>query len=303
MLASLSDSSLKQYEVCFKRWNNFCLQNATDVYESSIPTVIYFLTQLFNSGSQYGTLNTYRSALSLIIGSHISTDDRIKRFLKGVYRLRPPRPKYNVTWDTSKVLDGLSDWYPNETLSLENLTKKCVSLLALATSQRVQTLQKILISNIETHTSMIKIKIPDLLKTSKAGANQPLLSIPFFTDKPSICPATTLQCYIRKTSSLRQGENLFIAYKKPHKIVSTQTISRWIKKTLEDCGIDVSMFTAHSTRHASTSRAYQKGVNIDSIRKTAGWSGTSTTFGKFYNRIITNEGEQISVARAVFDMD
>lgn len=143
MMASLSDNSIKQYEVCLKRWHSFCTHNNYDIFESSVPTIIYFLTQSFNSGAQYGTLNSYRGALSLLIGSHISSDDRVKRFFKGVFRLRPPTPKYNVTWDTSKVLDHLSTWYPNDSLSLEKLSKKCVTLLALTSAHRVQTLHKI----------------------------------------------------------------------------------------------------------------------------------------------------------------
>lgn len=303
MMASLSDNSIKQYNVCLKRWHSFCLQNNRDIFQASIPTIIYFLTQLFHSGAQYGTLNSYRGALSLLIGSHISADDRIKRFYKGIFRLRPPRPKYDVTWDTSKVLNALSEWYPNETLSLEKLTKKCVTLLALTTAHRVQTLHKIDIHNIESHTSQINIKIPELIKSSKPGISQPILCIPFFSEKPNICPGATLLCYIKKTAPIRQNDNLFIAFKKPYKTVTTQTISRWIKSTLSDCGIDVSVFTAHSTRHASTSRAYQKGVNIDVIRRTAGWSGTSMTFGKFYHRIVSNADDQTTLARAVFNQD
>lgn len=303
MLASLSDNSIKQYNVCLKRWHNFCRQNNRDIFVASIPTVIYFLTQLFHSGAQYGSLNSYRGALSLLLGSHISIDDRIKRFFKGVFRLRPPTPKYEVTWDTNIVLDSLSEWYPNETLPLERLSRKCATLLALATAHRVQTLNKILLCNIESQSSQIIIKIPDLVKTSRAGDNQPLLRIPFFTDKTNICPATTLLCYINKTASLRQDENLFIAFKKPYKAVTTQSVSRWIKATLKDCGVDVTIFTAHSTRHASTSKAYHKGVNVDVIRRTAGWSGNSTTFGKFYNRIVHSSVNQTSLASAVFNDD
>lgn len=301
MLASLSDNSIKQYDVCLKRWHSFCTDNNRDVFEASVPSVIYFLTQVFNSGVQYGTLNSFRGALSLLLGSHISNDDRVKRFYKGVFRLRPPAPKYNVTWDTSKVLDILSTWYPNETLSLERLSRKCVTLLALTTAHRVQTLHKIKISNIESHTSKLVIKIPDLIKTSKAGTNQPILCIPFFTEKPQICPATTLLAYISQTAPIRKKDNLFLAFKKPHKVVTTQTISRWIKTTLKDSGIDVNTFTAHSTRHASTSKAHQLGVNIDVIRKTAGWSGNSMTFGKFYHRTVTSDDDQTMLAKAVLE--
>ena len=48
-------------------------------------------------------------------------------------------------------------------------------------------------------------------------------------------------------------------------------------------GIDTSIFTAHSFRGASTSRALRQGVPIDVIFRQAGWRTTST-FGRFYNR-------------------
>ena len=43
------------------------------------------------------------------------------------------------------------------------------------------------------------------------------------------------------------------------------------------------MFSAYSTRHASTSAPKRNGVNIDLIRKTAGWTSSSQTFANFYD--------------------
>lgn len=68
----------------------------------------------------------------------VGSDERIKRFFKGFYRLRPPLPKYNYTWNTSIVLDSLTSWYPNEDLTLDKITSKLVTLLALVTAHRAQ---------------------------------------------------------------------------------------------------------------------------------------------------------------------
>lgn len=300
MMASLSDNTMKQYDVCLKKWWSFCQEKLINYYEASVPSVIYFFTQIFNNGSKYGTLNSYRSALSLILGPNMSKDDRILRFFKGVFRLRPPRPKYNVTWDTNRVLDFLRSKYPNEQLSLVEISKKCATLLALTTAHRVQTLSKISMENISMMSSKIIIKIPDLIKTSRVGSQQPLLTLPFFNESPEICPANTLVFYINKTKDLRKSGILFINPKKPHNSVSPQTLSRWIKCTLSDSGLDVSMFSAHSTRHAATSRAHALGVSIDEIRRTAGWSGSSETFARFYNRTITDY-DASSLARSIIN--
>lgn len=292
MLASLSDNSYKQYEGCYKKWFIYCNENKLNIYDVSIPDVIKFLTSLFHNGAQYGTLNSFRSALSLIANSSLSDNDDLKRFFKGVFRSRPPLPKYNETWDTSIVLEFLSKWYPNEGLSLEHISKKMITLLALVTSHRVQTLANIKISNIERHASRIKIKIPDLIKTSRVGSEQPILILPFFNERPEICPARTISTYLEKTAKLRnQSEPLFISFKKPYKPVGTQTLSRWVKNTLTLSGIDTSSFTAHSTRHAASSAALRLGVSLDTIRKTAGWSLGSQTFARYYNRPVNNDLE------------
>lgn len=54
--------------------------------------------------------------------------------------------------------------------------------------------------------------------------------------------------------------------------------------TLGDSGLNTEVFGSHSVRHASTSAANRLGVSIDTIKKTAGWSGSSSTFLRFYNR-------------------
>ena len=65
--------------------------------------------------------------------------------------------------------------------------------------------------------------------------------------------------------------------------MSRATISRWVKVTLAKAGFDISRYGAHSTRAVSTSLAKMKGVSIDIIAKTAGWSNAKT-FAKFYNK-------------------
>lgn len=250
----------------------------------------------------YGTINSIRSALSLIINKEIGKNEQVKRFCKGVSRLRPARPKYKSIWEPQKVLDYLSEWVPNDKITLKQLSQKLVTLMALATGHRIQTLFSIDISNI-THTEdAIEIKIPARLKTSKEGMLLPNLRIPFFKENPTICVASALETYLHRTQDLRQEEAsaLFISNQKDHKAVSKDTLSRWIKEILGKSGIDTTIFSAHSTRHASTSAAKRAGVNIDIIRETAGWSVKSQTFARFYNRELVPD--KLSFAKAVFSV-
>ena len=165
---------------------------------------------------------------------------------------------------------------------------KLITLLALITGHRMQTFALIKIENIVFRNKWVEIKIPDPIKTSGPNKKQPCLVLPFYTKNKKVCAASTLQHYIEKTKIIRVGiESLFISHKKPYKKVTPQTLSRWVKEILGDSGIDTNIFTAHSTRHASTSAAKRKGIDIDTVRKTAGWTERSNTFAKFYNLRLT----------------
>ncbi|XP_048003050.1 uncharacterized protein LOC125239479 [Leguminivora glycinivorella] len=298
-LASLSENTIKQYNVSLKLWWEFCNVHSIEVLEPSITSILTFLTGEFNKGCSYGTLNSHRSALALLL-PNVSSDERVKRLLKGVFRLKPSLPKYNNTWDPQVVLDLVSTWYPNTELTLEKLTKKLAILLAICTAHRVQTFSLIKIENIHITENLIKISIPDLIKTSAPGREQPLLNIPYFRENLSICPALTLKDYILVTQNKRAGNQgtLLLTYKAPHRAATSQTVGRWIRQVLAAAGVDVSRFGAHSTRHASTSAASAAGVSIEVIRKAAGWTAKSQTFSKFYNRPL-QDGNNDAFAKAV----
>ena len=246
MIASLTKTTLKQYNSGLKLWWVFCVRNNWNIYTKSIPMVLKFLGDQYEKGASYGTLNCIRSALALILSPDLGTDYQIKRFFKGVQHLRPNCPRYNCIWDPSTVLRYLSLLFPNENISLELLTQKLATLLALITAHRVQTLSLIEIGNIFKKPEGFDILISQRIKTSGIGRLQPVLHIPFFTEKPSLCAANTLQAYLTKTLLLRNQEHkkLFITTKKPYREATSQSISRWIKTTLEKSGIDVRKFSA-----------------------------------------------------------
>lgn len=291
MLASLSDNTVQQYGVCYKLWWQYCHDNNIDIFEGSVSHSISFLTEQFDKGASYGTLNSHRSALSLFLGNNLASNDSVKRLLKGVFKLRPSLPKYSSTWDPQLVLGYISQWFPNTELSLEKLTKKLVILLALCTAHRVQTFSVIKIKNIIINTNGIQIMINDIIKTSGVGRDQPVLYLPFFRENLSICPATTFVDYMSLTKDIRPSgtDHLLITVKRPHRAATAQSISRWIKQTLCASGVDVTVYGAHSARHAATSTARAAGLSLDLIRKTAGWTTSSQAFAKFYNRPIVKE--------------
>ena len=96
------------------------------------------------------------------------------------------------------------------------------------------------------------------LKQSRPGL--PTLTVvlkPYLPDA-SLSVVKTLEeyMYLRRTEPLRGEETqLFISCNKPHKKVTKETISRWIKQVMLNSGIDISLFKPHSTRAAAVSAA------------------------------------------------
>lgn len=286
LMSSLNENTRKQYNTTFKKWWDFCGGTMEKVLSLNVRQTIEFLNQEFNSGAKYGTINCHKSALSLIFAWNDKESRLVNRFIKGVFKIRPTFPRYTETWDPQPALSHLGKMFPLRSLSLEQLTKKLILLLALASGQRAQTFAKIKLQDIKKYDDRIEITITEILKTSAANKPQPKIILPSFQEKVELCIATTILFYIQKTEHIR-GKNhnyLLLTHKKPHHTASTQTVSRWIKEAMTLCGIDTDIFKSHSTRHAATSAGFRSGISIEKIREAAGWTQKSQSFAKFYNR-------------------
>lgn len=133
--AFLSEATIKQY-YSLHAWWNFCHHLSLSLYNPSVTQVLQFLAQELPNVSSYSSLNTMRSAISLISQIDIGSHPLIKRFCKGISILKSPRPRYDFVWDPAPVITKLSSIYPYEGLSLKTITKKMILLLALATGHR-----------------------------------------------------------------------------------------------------------------------------------------------------------------------
>ena len=70
-----------------------------------------------------------------------------------------------------------------------------------------------------------------------------------------------------------------------HKQVVPSTISGRLRNVLKSSGINVSLFTAHSTRSATTSKASASGWSVIEILERGTWSNMST-WQRFYKKDI-----------------
>ena len=77
--------------------------------------------------------------------------------------------------------------------------------------------------------------------------------------------------------------SVFISIRKPFKPVKPATVGHWLKNFMKEVGVDISVYTADSTRGAATTKAKAVGVPMADILKAANWNSAST-FCRFYNR-------------------
>ena len=123
--------------------------------------------------------------------------------------------------------------------------------------------------------------ITEKIKQSHVGTHlEPVEFLPYPEDEKLHVIKHLLE-YIKKTQVLRRDcSQLLLSHVKPHGPASKDT--RWCKNVLKSAGIDVSKFTAHSTRSGSTTFLAERNVNIKDMMPSVGWSN-EMTFQRYYH--------------------
>lgn len=268
-----------------------------------MTNIINFLTASFLKGVGYNSVNTTRGALSslgiILDGFPAGRHPLVNRFLKGVFNLRPPRPRYNSTWDVQPVLMKLRSMYPLTNLTLKEITLKLVMLMALTQAARTQTLHLLLLNGMEMSDSSITVPLGDNIKQCRPSFNIQSVTFTAYRTDARLCVCNTLRHYINVTTKLRpnhlNSEKLLISFTKPHHSVTKDTIARWIRTLLAMAGVDTKIFTAGSVRPAAASRAKALAVPISAILARAGW-GHESTFARHYDKKIVNTSDTFQEA-------
>ena len=299
LLQSWREHTHSAYNSAWKKWCSWCLTKQINPFSAPIAAVLEFLTDNFDLGLQYRTVNTLRSAISTThatIDNHtVGTHPLVVRLLKGMFNTRPPVPRYNGAWDVTPVVQSLRR--SSEGLTTLQLSKKVVTLLALSNADRCSDLAALDRDYMRWTTSGVQFTVVQMTKTRTSGPPRTVF-YPMLREDPDICPVTTLRKYITVTTpcvaNFETPKPVFITLRKLFRRAHPATIGHWIKDTLKAAGVGTEKFTALSTRSASTSHDSMKGVPIADILKVANWS-SSSTFERFYHR----SSDPSAFARAV----
>ena len=108
LASSWRDGTRTQYRSYIEGWCTFFERLQYDSFRPSVANILDFLTMLYDECSLgYSALNTARSALSTFIvveGVPVGQHHLVKRFMRGVFNLRPALPRYALMWDANIIL-------------------------------------------------------------------------------------------------------------------------------------------------------------------------------------------------------
>ena len=298
---------MKKYSSTWSRWQKFCFDKGISSTQTKICNVLEFLTDLYSNGCHYSGLCAARSALTSLVhiedGPSVTAHPLINRFLKGIFNMHPPKPRYVEIWDVDKVLAFFNTKDHNDKLSFKELCTKTVTLLMILGANRKNAFSTFSIDDIKTDESKCIICPTKVMKHSRPGLKpEPMIFHRYQLNK-KLCIVSCIEHYLFQRKKLVPVDNkaFIVTYGKPHKPASADTISRWIKDTLKDAGINVDVFTSHSCRSASTSKALSVGVPLHEILKRANWS-QAETFRKHYQRtILPTANEDFNYVKSILD--
>ncbi|XP_034260085.1 uncharacterized protein LOC132709420 [Pantherophis guttatus] len=231
ILASRRPSTNRIYNSTWTSFAAWCQHARIHPLSASILEVLRFLLEGFDAGLSPNTLRRQAAAISTVLtcgsSSSISRHPVIQQFLRGAANLRPPPVHRFPTWDLNKVLSALttSSFEPLRHVSLHFLSFKVSFLVANTSARRISELAALSSRRdlcIFHHNRVVLRLDPAFI---------PKINSPFHRAQelvlPNFCPSPqhhlerswhtldvrrALKIYLRRTSSFRKTEALFVSY-------------------------------------------------------------------------------------------
>ena len=111
IVASWREGTTSQYQTYLQKWLGICKQNHCVILSPPLPLTLDFLSMLYEKGLSFSTINRARSMLSSILQLNVNCSiplgqlPIVRRFMKGLFGLRPALPRYKSIWDLNSVFN------------------------------------------------------------------------------------------------------------------------------------------------------------------------------------------------------
>ena len=154
-----------------------------------------------NENIGYNTICGYRSALNKVISipqfPDISEHPLIRRFIKGVFNIKPPEPRYTYSWDVNVVLEYFNNLCENEALDYKQLSYKLVTLLMLLAGTRVNSLTAFSCNKMSLNSYKCTFIPCKVLKHSGPNFIYNPIEYNRYSANDKLCPVLLIKEYIK----------------------------------------------------------------------------------------------------------
>ncbi|KAL0170995.1 hypothetical protein M9458_035591, partial [Cirrhinus mrigala] len=147
ILQARAPSTWRLYDLKWHIFVNWCSSRGKDPRRCGIESVLSFLQGGLDKHLSASTLKVHVAAISanhdLVEDRSVGKHDLFIRFLRGAWRLNPPRPHLIPSWDLALVLQALQQdpFDPLQSVEFNALSLKTALLTALTSVKRVGDLQ------------------------------------------------------------------------------------------------------------------------------------------------------------------
>ena len=183
-----------------QQWHDFCGKEQTNYLLLDVTSVLKFFTELYEKGCQCGSITLARSVLASVVTlrgyTTLSDHPLIKRFIKGVYHLRPPKPKYFSIWDADILLRYWGKEEDNSQLNLLEVAKKVTTLLVLLHGLRISTIATFDVNLITMSNDTCIFYPSELLKHDRQERPRDKIIYKRF-ENSILCPMAAIKEYLK----------------------------------------------------------------------------------------------------------
>ncbi|XP_045539750.1 uncharacterized protein LOC123722324 [Papilio machaon] len=294
-------STLKTYEVAWKRWTLWCKDKNVNPKNPTGAQLAQFLSDLYLIHKlSYNTILLHKSVVSTLCNSEtssqLSSHVLVKHICKSI-ALKVPKISKAPIWDVSK----LSSFLANYTIDINNVyqtSRHTALLLLLCSGRRVHDLTLLRVD--PEHFVMAEHSVvfwPEFgSKTDNNDYRQSGWKLISNTNNRNLNPVFWVEKTVALLNERRdtaKSFKLFITVRGIAKPASRTVISGWIKTLFKEAGITA---TPGSVRSAVASKNWLENTPIDEILTRGNWR-SANTFHKFYRREVMKTQDSQNVAQ------
>ena len=276
ILAAHRQSSIKQMEVAWKKFQKWLPQNKTSITKGD---VLQFLHDQKPLTAQ--TIRCYKASLAAPLKRAFSINcqgEEFKLLSKGQANSEPKRVRRVPPWSLNHALESIAKG--NKNVMKDFIFLKALFLTALACSNRSTDLAHLVRDPIILEGKVELCTREGFMIKNQTSKHKPRpISFPHLARDDPLCPASAIKDYITYTGHLNH-ENFLFVNPKTGKNLTAGRLQYWLVKAIKT--FDTSgQGLAHDLRKAGTSLAYVRGTPLQDILEAGFWSSPEVFISRY----------------------